>query len=71
MPKSTNNKKPSKTTVTKSAVTGCFVSSASAAYRYYASHESARNQAVERFEHRMTETSTKPASANKKSRRSA
>lgn len=59
--------------VARSATTGCFVSSASAAYRYYASNESARNQAVERFENRVAvaQKATKTVTAKKKSRRSA
>jgi len=60
---------PSQTVVNKNAAAGCFVSSASAAYRYYANNASAREKAVQRFEHRVTPP--KPASSQKTSRRSA
>ena len=67
----TNGKKQTATTVTKSATTGCFVASASAAYQYYASHDVARQNAVARFETRIAQSPTKPKTTGKKSRRSA
>jgi len=73
MAKQANNKKTIGQS-TKSAASGCFVNSASAAYRYYANNESARSKAVARFETRVTtitENTRKPASAKKTSRRSA
>lgn len=59
--------------VTRSAVTGQFVSASSSAFNYYANNDKARKAAEARFDSRVTVTqdSSNPSSSGKKYRRGA